>query len=105
VYPDVWSMLLAEGILRARYRNSFPEPELMEPGKIYEFEIDLWSTSIVFNQGHRIRLAVSSSNAPRFEPNNNRSGLDEPPLVARNTIYFDAAHPSRIILPVVVRQE
>jgi len=105
VYPDGRSMLLADGILRARYRNSFSEPELMEPGKIYEFEIDLWSTSIVFNQGHRIRLAVSSSNAPRFEPNNNRSGLDEPPLVARNTIYFDAAHPSRIILPVVVRQE
>jgi len=101
VYPDGRSMLLADGILRTRYRDSFSEPKLMEPGKVYRFEIDLWSTSIVFNKGHRIRLAVSSSNAPRFEPNHNTAERTDPPVLARNTIHFDADYPSRLVLPVV----
>jgi len=103
VYPDGRSMLVLDGILRMRHRNSFKKSELMKPGEIYEIEIDLWSTSIVFNKGHRIRLAVSSSNSPRFEPNPNTgrpSGTDEKTIVATNTIYLDAAHPSHIILPL-----
>jgi putative CocE/NonD family hydrolase len=78
--------------------------ELMEPGKIYEFDIDLWPTSIVFSTGHRIRVAISSSNSPRFEPNPNTgkpSGVDDKTEVATNTIYLDAKHPSHILLPVV----
>jgi len=101
VYPDGRSMLLADGIIRARYHRSLSEPELLEPGQVYELEIDLWSTSIVFNAGHRIRLAVSSSNAPRFEPNHNTAQLHDTPLAAHNTVLFDAEHPSRIVLPVV----
>jgi len=66
--------------------------EPIKPGKIYEFEIDLWHTSIVFSPGHHIRVAISSSNSMRFEPNPNQ---------AKNTIYMDNKHPSHIILPVV----
>lgn len=103
VYPDGRSMLVVDGIRRMRHRNSFEKSELMEPGKVYEVEIDLWSTSIVFNKGHRVRLAISSSNSPRFEPNPNTgrpSGTDDETAVATNTIYFDADHPSHIILPL-----
>ena len=74
VYPDGRSMLIADGIIRARYRNSLSRPELMTPGTIYRLEIDLWATSIVFNTGHRIRLAISSSNYPRFDVNPNTGG-------------------------------
>ena len=80
--------------------------ELMEPGKIYEFEIDLWPTSIVFSEGHRVRVAISSSNSPRFEPNPNTgkpSGMDDETKVATNTIYLDAEHPSHILMPAVSR--
>ena len=65
--------------------------------------MDLWSTSIIFNKGHRIRLAISSSNAPRFEPNPNTgrpSGTDAETKVATNTLHLDAAHPSQLILPL-----
>ncbi len=103
VYPDGRSMLVLDGILRARYRNGFEKSELMKPGTSYKFEIDLWSTSIIFNRGHRIRIAISSSNSPRFEPNPNtgeHSGDGKESAVAKNTIYLDSTRPSHILLPV-----
>ncbi len=57
--------------LRARVRESKSDPKLMTPGKVYEFNIDMWSTSNLFKAGHRIRLEVSSSNFPRFDRNPN----------------------------------
>lgn len=103
VYPDGRSMIVLDGIRRMRHRNAFEKSELMEPGKIYEVEIDLWSVSIVFNRGHKVRLAISSSNSPRFEPNPNTgrpSGTDAETQVATNTVYFDAERPSHILLPL-----
>lgn len=103
VYPDGRSMLICDGIIRARYRKSFEKPVLMTPGTPYEFEIDLWSTSIIFNKGHRIRLAISSSNSPRFDTNPNTGGpiFGETRLQkAENTIYFDADHASALLLPI-----
>ena len=104
IYPDGRSMIVLDGIIRARHRNSMESSELMEPGKVYPFEIDLWSTSIVFSPGHRIRVAISSSNSPRFEPNPNTGkvwGTDDETIVASNRIYLDSDRPSQIILPVV----
>ncbi len=103
VYPDGRSMLVLDGILRARFRNGFEKSELMKPGTPYKFEIDLWSTSIIFNRGHRIRIAISSSNSPRFAPNPNtgeHSGHDTKTAVAKNTIYLDSTRPSHILLPL-----
>ena len=104
VCPDGRSVLVQDGIIRARFRNSFEREELMNPGEVYRFKVDLWSTSIIFNKGHRIRVAVSSSNSPRFEPNPNTGDAfraNDKSQTARNTIYHDAAHPSYILLPVI----
>jgi uncharacterized protein len=103
VYPDGRSMLITDGIVRGRYRTSLEKEEFLNSGEIYEFEIDLWSTAIVFNKGHRIRVAISSSNSPRFEPNPNIGDADDGKdyAVAKNTVYFDVSHPSAIVLPVV----
>jgi len=103
VYPDGRSMLVLDGIVRARHRRSMDTSELMEPDKIYEFEIDLWATSLVISPGHRVRVAISSSNAPRFEPNPNtgeHSGHGDKMQVATNTIYLNAEYPSHIVLPI-----
>ncbi|HXG13319.1 MAG TPA: CocE/NonD family hydrolase, partial [Gemmataceae bacterium] len=67
VFPDGRSILVADGILRARYRSSRWRPRLLKPGKIYRFEIELWSTAWRFAAGHRLRVAVASSNFPRFD--------------------------------------
>ena len=104
VAPDGFAQNLTEGILRARYRDSQEKATLMNPGQIYKFTIDLWSTSNVFLKGHTLRLEVSSSNFPRFDRNLNTG--EEPAygkyyVSATNTIYHDADHPSALILPVV----
>jgi len=107
VYPDGRSMIVLDGIIRARHRNSMEKSELLEPEKIYEFEIDLWSTSLVISPGHSVRVAISSSNAPRFEPNPNTgkpAGSDDETQVATNTIYVNAKHPSHVVFPVVWRE-
>jgi predicted acyl esterase len=104
VYPDGRSMLVLDGILRARHRESMESEVFMEPGGVYLFEVDIWSTSIVFNRGHQIRIAISSSNDPRFDPNPNTGHpfrADDETQVAHNTIHRDAMSPSYVLLPVV----
>jgi hypothetical protein len=106
VWPNGFAQNLTEGILRARYRESTAEAKPIVPGKVYEYKIDLWSTSNVFLKGHRIRLEVSSSNFPRFDRNLNTGKLastDAEFVKATNTIYHDATHPSALLLPVVAR--
>src|ERR1700734_3032708 len=104
VAPDGFSQNLTEGIIRARYRDSQEKPTLMNPGQVYKFTIDLWSTSNVFLKGHVLRLEVSSSNFPRFDRNLNTAeppGAGEHYEPATNTVYHDAEHPSALVLPVV----
>jgi putative CocE/NonD family hydrolase len=104
VSPDGFAQNLTEGIIRARYRDSQERPALMNPGEIYKFTIDLWSTSNVFLKGHGLRLEVSSSNFPRFDRNLNTGdaeGAGEKFVAATNTIYHDGEHPSALVLPVV----
>jgi len=104
VYPTGYSQIIREGIIRARYRNSFKKQELLTPGKAYEFTIDLWSVSHLFKRDHRIQVEISSSNFPKYDRNPNtghRFGEDAELQKATQTIFHDGSHPSCIILPVV----
>jgi putative CocE/NonD family hydrolase len=106
VSPDGFARNLTEGILRARYRESTREAKPIEPEKIYEYSIDMWSTSNVFLKGHKIRLEVSSSNFPRFDRNldtGNAASASQDVVKATNTIYHNGDYPSALILPVVPR--
>ncbi len=104
VYPDGRSMLIAEGIQRLRYRKSREKPEPLTPGQVEEVSIDCWSTSQIFNTGHRVRVTITSSNFPRFDVN---PGTAQPwsetgeKVKQTNRIYCDAEHPSRLVVPVV----
>ena len=104
VFPDGYAMNAAEGILRARYRDSWERPELMEPGAVYRFEVDLWSTSNRFLKGHRIRVELTSSNFPHYDRNPNTGapfGQDAELRTATQTVYHDRDRPSHILLPVI----
>ncbi len=106
VHPNGYAQNLTDGIIRARYRNfaHSEQPSLIEPGKAYEYEIDLWSTSNVFKQGHRIRLDITSSCFPRWDRNPNTGhdfGSSSEIVVAHQTILHDAEHPSYVLLPIV----
>ena len=106
VFPDGYTHMIQEGIVRARYRNSDSEASLIEPGKIYEYTIDLRATSYVVKQGHRIRVEISSSNFNRWDRNPNTGhefGMDAETIKATQTICHDRQHPSHITLPVIPR--
>jgi len=105
-YPDGFDLIIGDGIARTRFRESLTEEKLMEPGVIYPLRIALYPTSNVFKRGHRIRVDVSSSNFPRFDLNpNTGEPLNQNRRVqsAVNTVRHDAAHPSRVLLPLVPR--
>ena len=106
VYPDGRAVILTEGLLRVRYRDSIEEPTRIEPGRIYPLSVQVWETSNLFRAGHRLRLEVSSSNFPRFDRNLNtghQPGLDAEMAVAQQTIFHDAQHPSHLLLPIIPR--
>jgi Predicted acyl esterases len=102
-FPSGFALNLTDSICRGRYRNYRTEPDPLDPGEVYEFELELYPTANVFEPGHRIRLDVSSSNYPRYDLNHNTGGElygDREHAVATNTIYHEADHPTRVELPV-----
>lgn len=104
VHPDGRPFNLCDGIVRASYRDSKGEPSLIQPGKVYRYEIDLWVTSNAFLPGHKIRVEISSSNFPRFDRNLNTGepfGTGTKFIKAAQTIYHDKERPSHVLLPVI----
>jgi len=104
VYPDGSAYNVAEGCIRARYRKSVLQPELVNPGEVYEYTIDMATTSIVFLSGHRIRIDITSSNFPRIDRNMNTGnpfGEDAEGVPVVQTIYHQPDYLSYIDLPVI----
>ncbi|MGW0587192.1 CocE/NonD family hydrolase [Streptosporangium sp. NPDC002607] len=109
VHPDGRAINLCDGIQRMRYRDSLEKPELMEPGVVYEITVDLLATSNVFLPGHRILVEISSSNFPRFDRNSGTGGVitrehESEMAVALNRIHHGPSYPSRVTLPVIIRE-
>ena len=108
VYPDGRSMLITDGSLTVRYRYNYTSEVFMSGNQndIYELLIDCWSTAYSFAPGHKIRVAISSSNYPRFAKNPNTGA----PLardylnfnIANNTFLVGPLYNSSIILPRLV---
>jgi putative CocE/NonD family hydrolase len=110
VEPDGYCANIAEGIIRARYRSGEPREELLEPGEVTEFSIDLWDVAHTFQAGHRIRLEISSSNFPRFDRNLNSTvspelAGSEELQAADQQVWHDSNHASHLTLPVLERTD
>jgi putative CocE/NonD family hydrolase len=107
VYPDGRAVVLGQrvvGIIRARYRNGLEQTELLTPGKVERYQIDLGHIGHAFEPGHRIRVEISSSAAPMYNPNQNTGNpvaTDTEWRTAHQTIYHDAHRASALVLPVV----
>jgi uncharacterized protein len=102
VHPGGYVHLVQQGIVRARYRDPGRD-EPLEPGRVYEYDIDLWCTSYVFPAGHRLRLEVSSSEFDRFDRNLNVYApwaTVDAPVVAEQQVKHDAEYPSCLTLSV-----
>ncbi len=92
VAPDGHSALIVDGSLNGTRRESLTDPTPMKPGEIYELKVPMLPTGWVLKPGHRLRVAVSSSDFPNIWPT---------PEKARNRIYRGGRYPSRVVLPVV----
>jgi putative CocE/NonD family hydrolase len=107
VEPDgtAWNLMSPTlEVLRAKYRHGETEPVYLTPGRPQELRLKLGLTANRFLRGHRIRVQVMSSFFPHLDrnPNTGRPSAIESRLVpARQSIFHDAARPSRVILPVV----
>jgi uncharacterized protein len=106
VYPDGRSILIVDYPLRSRYREGFDKEVLMKPKQVYKVKYPIGWMSQIFNKGHRIRVTVSSTGAPYYEPN---PQTGEPLTIefpknavkATNSIQHNRSHASRIIAPVI----
>jgi len=109
VFPTGESMLVQDGITRMRWRGgpaaTAPMAPMGGPGAVYNVSVEVGFMSYVFNQGHRIQVAVASSNAQRFSVNSQ----DRHPLVvnasggviASNRLSVGGATPSALVLPLL----
>lgn len=106
VDPSGYCAPVAEGILRARYRNGMDCEVWLSVGEIVPLSISLLDVAYVFKPGHRLRLEVTSSNFPKFDCNPNakveiaRARVSDR-RKAKQSVHHDAVHPSRLLLPVV----
>ena len=105
VHPDGKAYNITENIQRMRYRDGYDKPlAWMKPGEVYKVAFQPIDTSNYFKAGHKLRVAISSSNFPRFDRNLNTGGnnYDEAKgVIAHNAVHHDAEHPSQISITVV----
>ena len=99
---------LVAGRLRARFHRSTKKPELLKPGRVYEYKLDLWQTGITIPAGHRLRVEVASASFPLFSRNLNTGGHNETEtkyVAAKQTVYHNQQYPSHVLLPVIPEPE
>jgi predicted acyl esterase len=105
VYPTGESMLVQDGNLRMRWRDG---PNMraapLVPGRSYQVTIEIGYTSYLFSPGHRIRVAIASSNWPRFSVNLQNGDFmngTSAAVAAKNAVLHDAEHSSVVIVPTL----
>jgi putative CocE/NonD family hydrolase len=108
VFEDGTVNTIQDGIVRARYRDGYEHPSLIEPGRVYEYGIDVYATSYLIPRGHRLRVDISSSNFDRYDRNTNTGaplGTSAETVVAEQTIHHSPGHASHVVLPVLPASE
>ncbi|GCD84263.1 putative peptidase [Parageobacillus thermoglucosidasius] len=109
VHPNGNAYNVAEGIIRASFRNSLERQEPVPASQIIKYEINAGAIANVFKKGHSIRLDITSSLFPTFDRNPNRlvkpgSATEADFIAATQTIYHGGRYPSHVILPIVKEQ-
>ncbi len=104
VSPDGTARNLCYGIVRARFRDGWENPRLLNPGEVAEFTIELKPIGNTFLDGHRIRLDISSSDFPNYDRNHNTGGDaygESEMIVAHQQVHHSQRYPSMLLLQVV----
>jgi putative CocE/NonD family hydrolase len=102
-----YQLMIANEVLRARFRNGFVKPEPLVSGQVTAYTIDLHSNDHAFLAGHRVMVQVQSTwfplidrNPQKFVPNIFMAS-EEDFQKAEQRVYRSQVYPSNVELPVV----
>jgi putative CocE/NonD family hydrolase len=106
VHPDGRSINLQEGIVRARYRDSLSEPSLLDPDRVYCYDIPLGPVGVRIPAGNRLRVTIASSDFAQWDRNLQTGGtlFQEPAsvaVVATQTVLHNAQYASHLTVHVL----
>jgi putative CocE/NonD family hydrolase len=115
VYPESYpqdpkmggyQLMIADEILRGRFRNSFTRPEPIPANQVVQYSIDLHTNDHAFLKGHCIMVQVQSSwfplydrNPQRFVPNIFLAGAADF-ITASQRVFRSGRYPSHVTLPI-----
>jgi predicted acyl esterase len=106
IYPDRRQMLISMGVLRARFRQSWQQPELIDSEAVLDYVIKLRPTCHCWLAGHKIGIAIASAAFPTIDRHSNTAKLPHTVQVsefveATQQIYGDRSFPSCLSLPLL----
>jgi predicted acyl esterase len=120
VYPESYSqdpkmsgyqLMIADEILRGRFRRSFTKPEPIPANQVIEYAIDLHTNNHAFLKGHRIMVQVQSTWFPLYDRNPQKfvpnifMARDADYIPAMQRIFRSSRYPSHITLPIIGHKE
>ena len=117
VAPDGSESIVTDGALRASHRkldrrrslrgrpyHTHTDPQPIEPGRFYAYDVEIWPTAYELAPGHRLQLRLTSTDLPthmpgsiafdRNDPASAQINLNSP---ATNTVNADESY---VLLPV-----
>ena len=106
VSPDGYQMLLRGDVFPVRYRNSFSNPEPVEPGQIFSLDFTMNDIAHHLNPGHRLMVQIQSTWFPIVNPSpqtymdNIYEATTDDYRTAEIRVHHSASNPSRLLLPV-----
>jgi putative CocE/NonD family hydrolase len=119
VAPDGSESIIDEGALRASHRAVDPakstparpyhthtDPQPVEPGRFYAYDVEIWPTAYRLAAGHRLQLRLTSTDLPTHLPGSIRFDRDHPEAArvdllppAVNTVRFEDSYLTLPVLP------
>jgi len=118
VYPESYpkdpkmagyELMIADEILRGRFRRSFAKPEHIPANQVIEYAIDLHTNDHAFLKGHRIMVQVQSTWFPLYDRNPQKFvpniflARDADYLATTQRIFRSIRYPSHVTIPVLTR--
>ncbi len=115
VYPESYpkdpkmagyQLIIADEILRGRFRHSYTKPEPIVANEVNEYVIDLHTNDHAFLEGHRIMVQVQSTWFPLYDRNPQKFvenvflARDGDYLAATQRIFRSGRYPSHLVVPV-----
>ena len=104
---DGYELMIADEILRGRFRDGFEHPKPIVPNQVTPYHIDLHTNDHAFLKGHRIMVQVQSTWFPLYDRNpqtfvgNIFKASASDYRAATQRVFRSKAYPSHIVLPVV----